>query len=520
MATVRILVQAQDQASQVFAEVTDKSTKMGKAIEGALLGAGAAVGFFATQKLQQFAKAMTIDAIGVASSFAESLNKVRVVFGESAGVIEAFAKTAAETAGLSRAAALEISGTFGNMFVTMGMGTESAATMAETMVRLAADMASFNNIGVDEALEKIRAGLVGEAEPLRTVGVLLSAAAVEAKAVELGLVGANGELSEAAKVQARYALILEQTTLQQGDFARTSDGLANAKRRLNASIENLQITIGTRLLPVVERVTAWLAEKLPPAIEWLDLHFEEITTKVRQWAERIWDLIATFTPFGQQIQFMIDHARQLWDMLSGLIGFVDAVFKGEWGRAWDEIKQVFGAAWDLIWDTVVDVALAVPSRLLAMANAAGVAAVALGRQIRNGIVTGLQGALDTAIDLSAQVANAVISVINRGIRTINLMIPNRIAIPFAPDIDLPDNPIPEIPFLAEGGIVWRPTLAMLGERGPEAVVPLNRAGIGGMVFQPGSIVITTLDGAGARDALMHLLVDLQRQGRISPGVAI
>ena len=41
--------------------------------------------------------------------------------------------------------------------------------------------------------------------------------------------------------------------------------------------------------------------------------------------------------------------------------------------------------------------------------------------------------------------------------------------------------VPNIPMLAEGGIVTSPTLAMIGERGPEAVVPLNRAsGVGGI----------------------------------------
>jgi hypothetical protein len=42
--------------------------------------------------------------------------------------------------------------------------------------------------------------------------------------------------------------------------------------------------------------------------------------------------------------------------------------------------------------------------------------------------------------------------------------------------------IPQIPKLAEGGIVRSPTLAMIGERGPEAVVPLGRGGAGGITI--------------------------------------
>jgi hypothetical protein len=39
--------------------------------------------------------------------------------------------------------------------------------------------------------------------------------------------------------------------------------------------------------------------------------------------------------------------------------------------------------------------------------------------------------------------------------------------------------IPEIPMLAKGGLVMDPTLAMLGEAGPEAVIPLGRSGFAG-----------------------------------------
>jgi len=52
---------------------------------------------------------------------------------------------------------------------------------------------------------------------------------------------------------------------------------------------------------------------------------------------------------------------------------------------------------------------------------------------------------------------------------------------FAPFAGLPT--IPKIPTLAAGGIVTSPTLAMIGERGPEAVVPLGRrGGMGGITI--------------------------------------
>jgi hypothetical protein len=55
------------------------------------------------------------------------------------------------------------------------------------------------------------------------------------------------------------------------------------------------------------------------------------------------------------------------------------------------------------------------------------------------------------------------------------------AFQFAPFAGLPT--IPTIPTLAEGGIITKPTLAMVGERGPEAVIPLSRGGtMGGITI--------------------------------------
>lgn len=72
--------------------------------------------------------------------------------------------------------------------------------------------------------------------------------------------------------------------------------------------------------------------------------------------------------------------------------------------------------------------------------------------------------------------------------------------------------------LESGGIVKRPTFAMIGEAGPEAVVPLSKGGIGStIIFQPGSIVIGRATAADARrqadeigDALMSRMRVLQR----------
>ncbi|MPZ89408.1 MAG: hypothetical protein GEU81_15330 [Nitriliruptorales bacterium] len=189
-------------------------------------------------------------AVTAASDLNENMNKTAVIFGEASASVIAFGEQAFNI-GLSKNEAIGAAAAYGNMFNTLGLASDESAGMSIRMVELAADMASFNNEDPSDMLDRIRSGLAGEAEPLRQFGVLLSEAAVKEKAVEMGLVGVGQELTEAQKVQARYALILEQTTAQQGDFARTSDSLANQQRELNARFSDLSANIGLVLLPVV-----------------------------------------------------------------------------------------------------------------------------------------------------------------------------------------------------------------------------------------------------------------------------
>lgn len=207
------------------------------------------------------------DAIGAASALNESQNKVSVVFGTSASKVLDFSKTTASALGVSKNEALAAAGGFGNMFRTIGLAGAESANMSTKLVTLAADMASFNDTDPSDMLIKLKAGLAGEAEPLRTMGVLLSEARVKAEGMAMGLADSHGQLSEAAKVQARYSLILKDTAIQQGDFARTSDSLANMQRQLTAEWADMQTEIGQQLLPIMVGLAKFVRDDLIPAIK-------------------------------------------------------------------------------------------------------------------------------------------------------------------------------------------------------------------------------------------------------------
>lgn len=257
---VRINITANaDQAKRVFGDVDSKVGKLGDKLKNAgqkmaTIGAGMTAGL--TLPIVALGKA-SIDA---ASDLSESLSKAGVVFGTNAGEVEAWSKTAATSLGISQQKALEAAGTYGNLFTSLGLTQGAAADMSTKVVGLSSDLASFNNLDPSDVLEKMRAGLTGEYEPLKSMGIAMNEAAVKTKAWKMGLVGADGKLSESAKIQARYALIMDQTSNAQGDFARTSDGLANKQRIMAARFEDTKAKLGTALMPIMNKVMEVVAK--------------------------------------------------------------------------------------------------------------------------------------------------------------------------------------------------------------------------------------------------------------------
>ncbi len=245
------LAQAQSAIKGVDDNVKTASSGMSNFV-GKLKQVGGAMGVaFAGQQVLQFGK----DILMAASDMNESLGKMNVVFGQNAAEVEKWADTSATAMGLSKQSAVEAAGTYGNLFQAFGMGQPEATKMSTSLVQLASDMASFNNTSVDDAILALRSGLSGETEPLKKFGVALSDVRLKTEAVSMGLIKNTSEaLTPAAKAQASYSLIMKDTKLAQGDFARTADGTANTMRILSAQMQNAKAALGAGLLPVFQAV--------------------------------------------------------------------------------------------------------------------------------------------------------------------------------------------------------------------------------------------------------------------------
>jgi len=273
MADIRTLKLALLADTKDFIKGLDKADKESRSFSDKL-GSALKTGALAFAALGAAAGAMAIkigkDAIGAASDFSEEISKARVIFGDASKDIEKFAETAADSLGQSKKQAVNAASTFATLGKAAGLTGKDLSKFSIGFVKLASDLASFNNTSPEDAIQAIGAALRGEAEPIRRYGILLNDATLKNEALALGLIKTTKEaLSPANKVLAAQAAIYKQTSDAQGDFARTSDGLANSQRQLAANIEDVKITLGEALLPVALKFSNFVKENFVPAIKGL-----------------------------------------------------------------------------------------------------------------------------------------------------------------------------------------------------------------------------------------------------------
>jgi hypothetical protein len=205
---------------------------------------------FATKVITDFAKS----SINAASDLGESINAVQVTFGDAADGILEFGETASKTVGLSAQDFNTFAVQFAGFTKQIAGANGDVIAVTEDLTTRIADFASVMNLDIPQAAQVFQSSLAGETESIRRFGIDLSAAAVAAFAVEEGIAESASTMTEAEKVQARYALLMEETAKTAGDFANTSDSLANSQRILQADFKNMQAEIGQALLPVMQEL--------------------------------------------------------------------------------------------------------------------------------------------------------------------------------------------------------------------------------------------------------------------------
>lgn len=228
---------------------------------------------FATGALIKLKQGFT-DAINNASNLGESVNAVNVVFGNGADKILKFGEDAAKSVGLAASEFNQLSTVTGALLKDTGLSMEDVAGKTIDLTKRAADMASVFNTDVTDALSAINQAIRGETQAIRKYAGNVTDAEIENELLSRGIKKSSAELSEQEKRLIRLDIIMRQTAISSGDFAKTSDEVANKTRILKAEIQNKSAELGQRLLPLYK---LWIDLSLS-VVENIDKVIEAVKT--------------------------------------------------------------------------------------------------------------------------------------------------------------------------------------------------------------------------------------------------
>lgn len=174
------------------------------------------------------------------------------------------------------------------------------------------------------------------------------------------------------------------------------------------------------------QVWDWIKDKFNQFKEWLGNVF------ATDWSEKFGFLGDILNAYLTNVKNVLDGVKRFF---SGIIDFIAGVFTGNWDRAWKGVKNIFKG----IWDSFTGIAKAPINMII-------------------GLINGMISAINVAI---------------RGINKLSWEVPSWVPIIGGETwgFDIPQ--LGKVPYLAKGGIVDSATLAVIGEAGKEAVMPLE-----------------------------------------------
>ena len=317
----------------------------------------AIISAFAVRKIAGAATSFT----ELGSDLEEVQNVVDVTFTTMSDKVDAFAKSAAKSAGLSETMAKKYAGTFGAMSKSFGFAEDAALGMSLTLTQLAGDVASFYNISQDEAYTKLKSVFTGETETLKELGVVMTESALNSYAMAKGIGKTVNKMTEQEKVALRYQFVLEKLAGSSGDFVRTQDSWANQTRILKLQIESLKATIGQGLINVLTpllKMLNTLLEKLRAVAAAFKSFTESFFGKSQAGGSGSGNkYVDTAEDITGSLEDVSDAAQDAEKSLDGYLNPLDEINKYKTGKDDDLLSELedidFGNLGDMNFDVTI-----------------------------------------------------------------------------------------------------------------------------------------------------------------------
>src|SRR6056297_3497068 len=196
--------------------------------------------------------------INDASEMVEVANLFRMSMGSATTSTSEFVDQISEVSALDVTNIRSAVGVFGLLTRSMGFSADNAKVISENMYKLSLDLSSLTNAPIEQVLQNLKAGLVGQSEAVYKYGIDVTEASLKAEAMAQGISKSVRNMSQGEKMALRYSVMLKQTTITQGDFARTLETPANQMRILSSQVKTLSRNLGSILLPTIGKVLPYL----------------------------------------------------------------------------------------------------------------------------------------------------------------------------------------------------------------------------------------------------------------------
>lgn len=178
----------------------------------------------------------------------ETINLFNVAMGDTAEHADLLVQKIHDIYGFDSTNLQSAIGTFALLARSMGMGATQAEILSSNTAKLAYDLSSLTNVPINQVMADLKSGLVGQSETVYKYGIDITEASLKTTAFAMGIDKSVRNMSQGEKVALRYATMLKQTTLAQGDFARTINTPANQLKVLSERFVTLQRAIGNMFL--------------------------------------------------------------------------------------------------------------------------------------------------------------------------------------------------------------------------------------------------------------------------------
>jgi hypothetical protein len=258
----RILTQYSDKGSKAAQK---DIAKLGKNFDAFAKKSARAFGIAAVASAAALAK-ISKDSIMAASDLSQQFGALDAVFGQNSEQLKEFSKSMVDY-GLSTADAARYAALLGTQLKGLGMEEQDAIDRTKQLQILAADLAATYGGTTADAVAALSSTFKGEYNPIERYGVAIRKSDITARVAAKGLGKLEGELLKSAEAQAAFELIVTKTTAAQGQSRREYNTLAAQLQRVNATFDNMKASLGTALLPVMEKFASVLITKILPQVE-------------------------------------------------------------------------------------------------------------------------------------------------------------------------------------------------------------------------------------------------------------